>query len=229
MRILLVEDDVRILEYIQKGLKESGHSVDVANNGEDGLHLAASEKYDVLIIDRMLPKLDGISVIEELRGRGSSLGILILSSLSDVDERVKGFRAGGDDYLIKPFAFVELLARVEALGKRSVINSVSSSSANTILRAADIEMDLLARRVTRSNNIIELQSREFKLLEYLLKFKGQLVTRTMLLEAVWEYHFDPQTSVIDVHISRLRKKLGDNNGRIIKTVRGSGYIVDSNA
>lgn len=223
MRILLIEDDPKIQAYVQKGLKEAGHAVDVASNGEDGLHLAVSEKYDVLVVDRMLPKCDGLSIIRELRGTGNLTGVLILSSLGDVDDRVMGLRSGGDDYLVKPFAFVELLARIEALGKRT---SGSKASAQTTLKAGDMEMDLLSRKVLRAGKIIELQAREFRLLEYLMKFKGQLVTRTMLLEAVWDYHFDPQTSVIDVHISRLRKKLGDTHNSIIKTVRGAGYIIE---
>lgn len=223
MKILIVEDDTKIRNFIGKGLKEAGHAVDLAEDGEAGLHLALNERYDVLIIDRMLPKLDGISIIKTLRGSGNLTCVLILSSLGDVDDRVTGLRSGGDDYLVKPFAFVELLARVEALGKRA---SLPASAQSTILKAGDVEMDLLARKVRRKGNIIELQSREFRLLEYLVKFKGQLVTRTMLLEGVWDYHFDPQTSVIDVHISRLRKKLGDTENTLIKTVRGAGYIIE---
>lgn len=223
MKILIIEDDPKIRAYVAKGMKEAGHSADLAEDGEQGLHLASTEKYDVLIVDRMLPKLDGISIIKTLRGSGNLTGVLILSSLGDVDDKVTGLRSGGDDYLVKPFAFVELLARVEALGKRA---SVPLSAQSTILKAGDLEIDLLARKVRRNGNIIELQSREFKLLEYLVKFKGQLVTRTMLLEGVWDYHFDPQTSVIDVHISRLRKKLGDNGNTLIKTVRGAGYIIE---
>lgn len=223
MRLLIIEDDSHILGYVEKGLKEAGHAVDTAKDGETGLHLATTEKYDVLIVDRMLPKLDGLSIIRELRGTGNQTCVLILSSLGDVDDRVLGLRAGGDDYLVKPFAFVELLARAEALGKRA---SSSVIQQNTFLKAGDLEMDLLARKVKRNGKPVELQAREFRLLEYLLKFKGQLVTRTMLLEAVWDYHFDPQTSVIDVHISRLRKKLGDKDNRLIKTVRGAGYIID---
>ena len=190
---------------------------------ETGLHLASTEKYDVLIIDRMLPKLDGLSIIKTLRGSGNLTGVLILSALGDVDDRVLGLRSGGDDYLVKPFAFVELLARVEALGKRV---SAAATSQATLLKAGDLEMNLLSRKVRRHGQVIELQTREFRLLEYLLKFKGQLVTRTMLLEGVWDYHFDPQTSVIDVHISRLRKKLGDTDNHLIKTVRGAGYIIE---
>ena len=198
MKFLVIEDDIKIRAYIEKGLKEAGHTVDLAPDGEAGLHLAMTEKYDILIVDRMLPKLDGLSLIKTLRGSGNLTGVLILSSLGDIDDRVTGLRAGGDDYLTKPFAFIELLARVEALGKRT---QQAHSMQSTLLRAGDLEMDLL-------------------------KFKGQLVTRTMLLEGVWNYHFDPQTSVIDVHISRLRKKLGDTDNSLIKTVRGAGYIIE---
>ncbi|MDE1901794.1 MAG: response regulator transcription factor [Alphaproteobacteria bacterium] len=223
MKLLIIEDDSKIRAYVEKGLNEAGHTVDLAEDGEKGLHLASTEKYDALIVDRMLPKLDGLSIIKTLRGTGNLTGVLILSSLGDVDDRVTGLRSGGDDYLVKPFAFIELLARVEALGKRA---TSPSSVQSTILKAGNLEMDLLARKVRRGGKIIELQAREFRLLEYLLKFKGQLVTRTMLLEGVWDYHFDPQTSVIDVHISRLRKKLGDSNNTLIKTVRGAGYIIE---
>ena len=223
MRVLVIEDDAKIRAYVEKGLKEAGHVVDVASEGETGLHLAVHERYDVMVVDRMLPKMDGLGIIRELRGTGNLTGVLILSSLGDVDDRVTGLRSGGDDYLVKPFAFIELLARVEALGKRA---APSKGQQSTVLKAGNLEMDLLARKVSLSGKLIELQTREFRLLEYLLKFKGQLVTRTMLLEAVWDYHFDPQTSVIDVHISRLRKKLGDKNNTIIKTLRGAGYIIE---
>ena len=223
MRILIIEDDAKIRAYVEKGLKEAGHAVDVAEDGENGLHLATHEKYDVLVVDRMLPKMDGLAIVRELRGTGNLTGVLILSSLGDIDDRVMGLRSGGDDYLVKPFAFVELLARVEALGKRA---SPTKSQQSTLLKAGNLEMDLLARKVKLGGKAIELQTREFRLLEYLLKFKGQLVTRTMLLEGVWDYHFDPQTSVIDVHISRLRKKLSDKNNSLIKTVRGAGYIIE---
>lgn len=223
MKILIIEDDPKIRTYVGKGLKEAGHVVDLAEDGEIGLHRASSEKYDVLIVDRMLPLLDGLSIIKTLRGSGNLTGVLILSSLGDVDDKVTGLRAGGDDYLVKPFAFIELLARVEALGKRA---SLPLSAQSTTLKAGNLEMDLLAHKVRCNGKIIELQPREFRLLQYLVKFKGQLVTRTMLLEGVWDYHFDPQTSVIDVHISRLRKKLGDTGNTLIKTVRGAGYIID---
>ena len=223
MRLLLIEDDQKIQAFVAKGFTEAGHVVDVVDNGEDGLHLATSEKYDVLIVDRMLPKLDGLSIVQTLRGTGNTTGVLILSALGDVDDRVVGFRAGGDDYLIKPFAFVELLARVEALGKRI---AVGNSTVQSVLRVGELELDLLSRKVRNNGKIIELGKREFQILEYLLKYKGQLVTRTMLLEGVWSYNFDPQSGIIDVHISRLRKKLGDTNNTIIKTVRGAGFIIE---
>ena len=223
MRILLIEDDLKIQTFVKKGFTEAGHAVDVADNGEDGLHLATTEKFDVLVIDRMLPKLDGLSIVTTLRGTGNSTGVLILSALGDVDDRVVGFRSGGDDYLIKPFAFVELLARVEALGKRT---AGGNSSMQSILRVGEIELDLLSRQAKKNGESIELGKREFQIFEYLLKFKGQLVTRTMLLEGVWNYNFDPQTGIIDVHICRLRNKLGDSNNTIIKTVRGAGFIIE---
>jgi len=223
MRILIIEDDQKVATYVQKGLKEAGHSTDHASDGEEGLYLASTERYEVLVVDRMLPKLDGLSLIKKLRGSGNLVPVLMLSALGDVDDRVIGIRSGSDDYLVKPFAFAELLARVEALGKR---NNTANAGKQTTLTAGDMEMDLLARKVTRAGNVIDLQTREFRLLEYLLKFKGQVVTRTMLLESVWDYHFDPQTGVIDVHISRLRKKLGDTNNKLIKTVRGAGYIIE---
>lgn len=223
MRLLIIEDDVKIASYIQKGMKESGHVADHASDGEEGLFLAETERYDVLVVDRMLPKMDGLTLIKALRGSGNLVSVLILSSLGDVDDRVIGLRSGGDDYLVKPFAFAELLARVEALGKRNI---ATAARQNTLLTAGNLEMDLLARKVKIAGQPIDLQAREFRLLEYLLKFKGQVVTRTMLLESVWDYHFDPQTGVIDVHISRLRKKLGDTQNKLIKTVRGAGYIIE---
>lgn len=223
MRILIIEDDEKLLAYIRKGLAEAGHSVDAACAGPDGLHLASTEPYDVLIIDRMLPGLDGLSVVRALRAMGRQCGVLILSALGDVDDRVGGLRAGGDDYLVKPFAFAELLARVESLGKRSAQHAPAQQ---TSLRAQDLELDMLSRKVTRGGRTIDLQAREYRLLEYLMRHKGQVMTRTMLLEAVWDYHFDPQSGVIDVHISRLRKKLGDGGARLIRTVRGAGYIIE---
>ncbi|AJQ95029.1 response regulator transcription factor [Gynuella sunshinyii] len=224
MKILIIEDDHNVAGYVAKGMKEAGHVSDTANNGKDGLFLASTEKYDAIIVDRMLPELDGLTIIKTLRGAGNPVPVLILSAMGDVDDRVKGLRSGGDDYLVKPFAFAELLARIEILGRRSTM--LTSQHTETRLIAADLELDLLTRKVHRNGKSIELQTREFNLLEYLLKYKGQVVTRTMLLEAVWDYHFDSQTNLIDVHISRLRKKIHDQEGNIIKTVRGAGYIIE---
>ncbi len=223
MKCLLVEDDAALRDYISKGLRESGHVADIAADGKEGLFLATSETYDALIVDRMLPGLDGLTLVKTLRGAGNEVPVLILSALGEVDDRVSGLRAGGDDYLVKPFAFTELMARLEALARRS---SARVAQQETQLSCGDLKADLLARKVTRGGKSISLQTREFALLEYLLRHKGQVVTRTMLLEAVWDYHFDPQTNVIDVHISRLRKKIGDADGTLIKTVRGAGYIID---
>ncbi len=223
MRLLIVEDEPEVLSYIVKGMKEAGHTVDTATNGKNGLFLATTEQYDLLIIDRMMPELDGLTVIKTLRGAGNNTPVLILSALGEVDDRVKGLRSGGDDYLVKPFAFAELLARSEILARRVQNNPASGE---TSLYAGDLALNLLSRKVTRGQNEIELQTREFKLLEYLLRHKGQIVTRTMLLEHVWDYHFDPQTNVIDVHISRLRRKIDENSHTsLIQTVRGAGYII----
>lgn len=225
MKLLLIEDDAEVASYISKGMKEAGHIVDHADNGKDGLFLATTEKYDAMIVDRMLPEMDGLTIIKSVRGAGNTTPALILSALGEVDDRVKGLRSGGDDYLVKPFAFAELLARIEILARRSG-QDISSASEIKML-AADLEMDLLARRVKRQGQLIDLQSREFALLEYMLKNKGQVVTRTMLLENVWDYHFDPQTNVIDVHISRLRAKIDKGfDSPIIRTVRGAGYIIE---
>lgn len=224
MKLLLIEDDKEVSRYIVKGMKEAGHIVDTAENGKDGLFLATTEKYDAMIVDRMLPELDGLTIIKTLRGSGNTTPALILSALGEVDDRVKGLRSGGDDYLVKPFAFTELLARTEVLSRRSL---PSENPLATKIIASDLEMDLLARKVRRQEKDIDLQSREFSLLEYMLKNKGQVVTRTMLLENVWDYHFDPQTNVIDVHISRLRSKIDrDFSKPIIRTVRGAGYIIE---
>ncbi|MDP7142847.1 MAG: response regulator transcription factor [Alphaproteobacteria bacterium] len=226
MRILIVEDDKDVSAYIAKGMKEAGHTSDIAGNGKDGLFLATTEAYDVLIIDRMLPELDGLRIIQTLRGAGDPTPAIILSALGEVDDRVKGLRSGGDDYLVKPFAFAELLARVEvAANRRSTSNENGAGQTN--LQVGDLTLDLLSRAVKRGGQSIDLQATEFRLLEYLLKNKGTVVTRTMLLENVWDYHFDPQTNVIDVHISRLRSKI--DKGReapFIRTVRGAGYIID---
>lgn len=219
MRILIVEDDAKTADYLTKGLDEAGHTVDHAADGRQGLFLASGGDYDAVVLDRMLPKLDGLAVLQALRAADIETPVLILSAIGHVDERVKGLKAGGDDYIVKPFAFSELLARIEALSRRR-----GTAAAQTKLHVADLEMDLLARRVTRSGKPIDLQPREFKLLEYLLRHSGQTVTRTMLLEGVWDYHFDPQTNVIDVHVSRLRQKIDREFERpLIHTVRGVGY------
>lgn len=226
MKILIIEDDKQVSDYVTKGMKEAGHTIDSSADGKDGLFLATTESYDVIILDRMLPSLDGLTILKTIRGSGNNTPVLILSALGDVDNKVKGLRAGGDDYLVKPFAFAELLARIEVLRRRKTLQSTDNNT--TSLSAVNIEVDLLSRKVKQNNKKIDLQGREFKLLEYLLRHKGQVVTRTMLLEAVWDYNFDPQTNIIDVHISRLRKKIGDEGGNIIKTVRGAGYIIEEN-
>jgi two-component system OmpR family response regulator len=221
MNILIVEDDRQTASFIQKGLMESGYTVDHAADGEDGLHLAANGNYDALIVDRMLPKRDGLSLIQTLRSQGFQTPVLILSALGEVDNRVEGLRAGGDDYLVKPYAFSELLARLQALLRRT-----QPVQEQTLLKVRDLEMDLLKRRVIRSGTLISLQPREFNLLEYLMRHAGQVVTRTMLLEKVWDYHFDPQTNVIDVHISRLRSKVDkDFTVPLLHTIRGAGYLL----
>lgn len=224
MRLLVIEDDKAVSSYIAKGMKEAGHSVDTADNGKDGLFLATTEAYDALIVDRMLPELDGLTIIRTIRGAGNLTPALILSAMGEVDDRVKGLRSGGDDYLVKPFAFAELLARVEILARR---NDNRGLAPDTKLQAGDLVIDLLARKATRAGKEIELQAREFHLLQYIMKHKGQVVTRTMLLEHVWDYHFDPQTNVIDVHISRLRSKIDKGFDKpVIRTVRGAGYIIE---
>ncbi|MDE2138744.1 MAG: response regulator transcription factor [Gammaproteobacteria bacterium] len=222
MKILLVEDNERVARFIVKGLREAGHTVDHAGNGRDGLFLAAGEPHDVIVMDRMLPgNIDGLAIIETLRKAGNRTPILILSALDGVDERIKGLRGGGDDYLTKPFAFGELLARLDALGRRN-----SGGEADHLLQVGDLRMDLLSRRVTRGSRAIALQPREFKLLEYLMRHANQVVTRTMLLEAVWEYNFDPQTNVVDVHISKLRQKIEHDSERaLVRTVRNAGYMM----
>ena len=219
MRLLVIEDDREAAGYLVRGLTESGHVVDHALDGDKGLNLALSVDYDALIVDRMLPKRDGLSVIAELREQGQTTPVLILSALGDVDDRVEGLRQGGDDYLAKPYAFSELLARLDALMRR-----VRPEPQQTVLKVADLELDRLKRKVHRAGQQILLQPREFRLLEYLMRHAGQVVTRTMLLENVWDYHFDPQTNVIDVHISRLRGKIDkDFDLPLLHTVRGAGY------
>ena len=224
MRILLIEDDQSVAEFILRGFREAGHTLDHSDNGKDGLFLATTESYDVMIVDRMLPGVDGLAITRTLRASENNTPVLILSALGQVDDRVKGLQAGGDDYLVKPFAFSELEARVEALSRRSQ----GKTATDTTLAIADLEMDLLARTVRRAGNTIDLQPRDFQLLEYLMRHIGQVVTRTMLLEHVWDYHFDPQTNVIDVHISRLRAKIDkDFDVPLIHTVRGAGYKIDA--
>ena len=221
MRVLVIEDDRETAQFLQKSLKENGHTADIAADGEAGLALATDGTYDVLIVDRMLPRLDGLSVIRSLRAAGNRTPALILSALGEVDDRVKGLRAGGDDYLTKPYAYSELLARVEVLGRRT-----APEEQQTRYSVGDLVLDRLSHRVTRGGEHILLQPREYRLLEYLLQHAGQVVTRTMLLEHVWDYHFDPQTNVIDVHVSRLRAKIDKNFDRpLLHTVRGSGYTI----
>jgi two-component system OmpR family response regulator len=225
MRLLVVEDDREAASYLRKAFREAGHICEVAADGEEGLALALDEQFDVFVIDRMLPKRDGLSLISEIRKRGVLTPVLILSALGQVDDRVTGLRAGGDDYLAKPYAFSELLARIESLARR-----VAPQSADTVYRVGDLELDRLSHTVTRAGKEIPLQPREFRLLEYLMRHAGHVVTRTMLLENVWDYHFDPQTNVIDVHVSRLRSKIDKGHDKqLLHTVRGTGYMVRESA
>ncbi|MBS0213515.1 MAG: response regulator transcription factor [Proteobacteria bacterium] len=220
MRILIVEDDPHTAAFIAKGLGEDGHTVDQADNGRDGLFLATTESYDAIILDRMLPAVDGLTVLRTLRGAGNMTPVLVLTALGDVEHRVEGLRAGADDYLVKPFAYAELSARIDSMRRRR--QTVSAET--TELRVGDLELNLLTREAKRAGKSIELQPREFRLLEYLMRQAERVVTRTMLLEAVWDYHFDPQTNVIDVHISRLRQKIDRGHARpLLHTVRGAGY------
>lgn len=222
MRVLLIEDDRETAAYIVSGLAAEGHTVDHLANGDEGMVQAVREPYDVVIVDRMLPGVDGLSVVKTMRSAGRKNPVLFLTSLGGVDDRVDGLDAGGDDYLVKPFAFSELLARVNALARRPHMKDEE-----TKLRVADLEMDLIARKVTRAGEEIELQPREFRLLEVLMRNKGRVLTRTMLLERVWSFHFDPKTSVVETHISRLRSKIDKQFGReLIHTVRGSGYSLN---
>lgn len=220
MRILLVEDDPHVAAFILKGLREDGHAVDHAADGRQGLFLATTEPYEAIVLDRMLPALDGMTVLQTLRGAGNRAPILLLTALGEVDHRVEGLRAGADDYLVKPFAYAKLSARLDGIVRRGR----GGEREPTRLRVADLELDLLSREARREGLRIELQPREFRLLEYLMRHAGQVVTRTMLLEAVWDYHFDPQTNVIDVHVSRLRQKIDQGFARpVLHTVRGAGY------
>lgn len=229
MKLLLVEDNERVGRFVKKGLTEAGHTVDHADNGKDGLYHAVSAAYDAIIMDRMLPGgIDGLSIIETLRMQGNHVPILILSALDGVDDRIRGLKSGGDDYLIKPFAFGELLARLDALLRRT--QNAANAAVETTLALGDLSMDLLTHKVTRAGKPVALQPREFKLLEYLLRHANQVVTRTMLLENVWDYHFDPQTNVIDVHISKLRQKIDAGFPTpLLRTVRSAGYMLSDHA
>lgn len=221
MKLLIIEDDREAAEYLRKAFSEAGHTADLAADGETGLSLAEEGQYDVLVVDRMLPRRDGLSVISALRAREIETPALILSALGEVDDRVTGLKAGGDDYLTKPYAFTELLARIEVLNRRK-----GSKDVETVYRVGDLELDRLAHTVKRAGKDILLQPREFRLLEYLMRHAGQVVTRTMLLENVWDYHFDPQTNVIDVHVSRLRGKIEKGfETPVLHTVRGAGYML----
>lgn len=221
MKILLIEDDLETSDYIARGLREQGHVVDLAASGRDGLFLATDGGHDVLIVDRMLPGLDGIDLVHALRKTGVKAAVLFLTALGGVGDRVQGLEAGGDDYLIKPFAFAELLARINALARRPPLTDTP-----TVLRVGDLEMDLLKRTVVRSGKPVALQAREFQLLEHLLRNADRVVTRTMLLEAVWDFHFDPKTNIVETHMSRLRAKLSQDGGaELIHTLRGAGYVL----
>jgi two-component system, OmpR family, response regulator len=226
MRILIVEDDKSNADYVKDGLSQSGHVVDVAFDGMEGLFLATEQTYDVLIVDRMLPKLDGLALISALRNSGNKTPVLVLSSLSKVEERVKGLRAGGDDYMVKPFAFSELTARIESLTRRN--NNDNQDGNKEILQVGDLLMNLLSRVVTRSGKNIALQNREFKLLEFLMRHPDQVITRTMLLEGVWDFYFNPQTNLIDAQVSKLRQKIDKGFEKsLIHTIRGAGYRISS--
>lgn len=221
LRILLAEDDADTRHFVERGLREQGHAILAAGSGEDALHLALTEALDVIVLDRMLPSLDGLSVLKRLRAGGITVPVLMLTALGRIEDRVDGLQAGADDYLVKPFAFSELAARVQALGRRRAPEAVT-----TRLHAAGIEMDLLRREVRRDGRLVALQPREFRLLEELLRHAGGVVTRTMLLERVWEFHFDPQTKIVETHMSRLRSKLNEGGREdAIETIRGAGYRI----
>ena len=220
MKVLLIEDDVKTTAYVKRGLEEHGHVVDSAGNGRDGLFLAAGEGYDVMIVDRMLPGLDGLGIVKAARAAGVTTPVLFLTTMGGIEDRVEGLEVG-DDYLVKPFAFAELMARINALARRPAIAQVP-----TVLRVADLEMDLIGRKVRRAGREIELQPREFRLLEYLMRNAGRVLTRTMLLEHVWEFHFEPRTNIVETHISRLRSKIDRGfDAELLETVRGSGYLL----
>jgi len=222
VKILLVEDDRETADYIAKGLREHGHVVDKTDNGRDGLYMATGEPYDVMIVDRNLPKMDGLSVVKAARTSGTKTPVLFLTTMGGVDDRVAGLEAGADDYLVKPFAFAELLARVGALARRPPLMAATS------LSVGDLEVDLLSRTVVRGGKRIELLAQEFKILEYLMRHAGEIVTRTMLLEKVWDFHFDPKTNIVETHISRLRSKIDKGFEKpLLHTVRGAGYVIRS--
>ena len=221
MKLLLVEDDQETAAYLKRALEEAGHTVDQASQGRDGLLLAVGESYDVVVLDRMLPQIDGVAILRTLRAAGVKTPVLLLTAMGGIDDRVEGLEAGGDDYLVKPFAMAELLARVNALARRPPPQDVQ-----TALKVADLEMNLLRRTVTRAGQKIELQPREFQLLEYLMRHAGRVVTRTMLLEAVWDFHFDPKTNIVETHISRLRGKIDKGFDKpLLHTIRGAGYVI----
>jgi two-component system OmpR family response regulator len=221
MKLLLVEDDREGAAYLKRALSEAGHTVDMANAGRDGLMLAASEPYDVIVLDRLLPEIDGLAILRTIRASGVKTPVLLLTALGGIDDRVEGLEAGGDDYLVKPFAFAELLARVNALARRPPPQEVRTEAV-----VADLKIDFLRREVTRAGRRIDLQPKEYQLLEYLMRNAGRIVTRTMLLEGVWEFHFDPKTNIVETHMSRLRGKIDRGHAReLIHTVRGAGYVL----
>jgi two-component system OmpR family response regulator len=226
MRILLIEDDISVADFIIKGLSENNHVVDHQADGKEGLFFATTENYDVMIVDRMLPGIEGLTIIRTIRASSIKTPVIILSAMADVEQRVEGLQSGADDYLVKPFAFSELLARIEILGKRN--NSSESQAQETQLQIADLKIDLLTHKVSRNNQDISLLATEYRLLEYLMRNAGHVVSRTMLFEHVWDYNFDPQTNVIDVHMSRLRKKIDKPfEFALIHTIRGAGYVIKS--
>lgn len=221
IKILLIEDDQQVASFVKEGVEQQGYAVDMVHDGEEGKQKAIDKHFDLLIVDRMLPGCDGLRIVEEVRANGNRVPVLFLSALGDVDDRVEGLKVGGDDYLVKPFALEELLARIDVLLRRK------DALPTTRLKVGELELDLLTQKVTREGKNLNLQPREFRLLEYLMKHAGQVVTRTMLLENVWEYHFDPQTNVIDVHVSRLRQKIDkDFDKPLLSTIRGAGYMLN---
>ena len=221
MKLLVVEDDREVAAYLKRALSEAGHLADLAHRGHEGLMLAAAEPYDVIVLDRMLPEIDGMAILRTIRASGVKTPVLLLTALGGIDDRVEGLEAGADDYLVKPFAFAELLARVNALARRPPPQEV-----RTDFIVADLRLDLLKRTVTRAGQRIELQPREFQLLEYLMRHAGRVVTRTMLLESVWDFHFDPKTNIVETHVSRLRSKVDRGHPHeLIQTIRGAGYVL----